>query len=128
MQHDFRLWSSELESGARNLKLGRVHTTKIDDDLIVCSMVAQHGLGQSSQARIRYSALARTLAQVAEIALENNASVHMPTIGCGQAGGKWEIVQELIDSELCRRMVDVKIYTLPGQPDPTQRSSQGLFD
>jgi hypothetical protein len=39
----------------------------------------------------------------------------MPRIGCGQAGGSWFTVSELIDLHLVRRGVAVTVYDLPNQ-------------
>jgi O-acetyl-ADP-ribose deacetylase (regulator of RNase III) len=81
---------------------------------------------------IRYDALAVCLQSVAayafymagfhvmetEVEIEPHeptaASVHMPRIGCGLAGGKWEEVEPIIQRELVVRGVSVTIYDLPG--------------
>jgi hypothetical protein len=47
-----------------------------------------------------------------DIALSQGASVHMPRIGTGYAGGNWSYILELIDEILVRNNVDVTIYTL----------------
>jgi hypothetical protein len=43
-------------------------------------------------------------------AQEVGASVHMPRIGCGLAGGKWEQIEPLIGKTLCEKDVAVTIY------------------
>ena len=53
------------------------------------------------------------------------ASVHMPRIGTGQAGGSWSIIEDLVDNELCAHGVPVTVYDLPNQRLP---NSQGVFD
>ena len=110
IQDDFRDW---VEQDRRNLSLGNVRWAQISDGLDIVHMIAQHGYGQSSGSRIRYGALDRSLEQLANIALERGASVHMPRIGTGQARGSWELIQELIDERLARRGVSVSVYTLP---------------
>ncbi len=110
IQEDFRDW---VEQDRRNLSLGNVRWAQISDDLGIVHMIAQHGYGQSSASRIRYGALDSSLEQLANIALERGASVHMPRIGTGQARGSWELIQELIDEQLARRGVSVSVYTLP---------------
>jgi hypothetical protein len=47
---------------------------------------------------------------VAEKARELNASVHMPRIGCGLAGGKWEKIEPIIQKHLCDGGIDVTVY------------------
>jgi len=43
-------------------------------------------------------------------AIELHASVHMPRIGCGLAGGRWDRIEPLIDTALCQRGVPVTVY------------------
>lgn len=40
------------------------------------------------------------------------ASVHMPRIGCGLAGGKWEVVGKIIEEELVARGIPTTVYDL----------------
>jgi O-acetyl-ADP-ribose deacetylase (regulator of RNase III) len=47
---------------------------------------------------------------VAEKAKELNASVHMPRIGCGLAGGEWSKVEPIIIETLCKNGVEVTVY------------------
>lgn len=110
IQDDFREW---VERDRSNLVLGNVHWARIDDELSIAHMVAQQGYGASDRPRIRYGPLSKTLDQLARIASEKGASVHMPRIGTGQAGGNWELIRELIDGQLVRRGIPVTVYTLP---------------
>lgn len=43
-------------------------------------------------------------------AAELGASVHMPRIGCGLAGGKWSRIEPLIERRLAGRGVPVTVY------------------
>jgi O-acetyl-ADP-ribose deacetylase (regulator of RNase III) len=80
----------------------------------VASMIAQHGLiGRGNPHPIRYDALARALGQVGGFAKERGASVHLPRIGCGLAGGTWNLVEPIVERELCGRGVHVTVYDLP---------------
>ena len=49
---------------------------------------------------IRHEAIAKGLERVADFATANGASVHMPRIGCGLAGGKWEAIEPIIERTL----------------------------
>jgi hypothetical protein len=53
------------------------------------------------------------LKKLAEEAIKQKASVHMPRIGCGEAGGSWWIVSELIEETLLKHGVAVTVYDLP---------------
>lgn len=76
----------------------------------ICNMVAQEGFGPSTEPRIRYPALALCLRHLDDWATELDAEVHMPRIGCGLGGGRWERVMALVE-----RLVSapVFVYDLP---------------
>ena len=123
-QTEFRQWVS-LDQG--NLTLGNVHVSQVSDDISLVHMIAQHGYGESSKPRLRYDALAECLKKVGGIAAEWHASVHMPRIGTGYAGGNWPYILELVDDYLARAGVHVTIYALPGsQPVREVQGSLGL--
>jgi Zn-dependent peptidase ImmA (M78 family)/O-acetyl-ADP-ribose deacetylase (regulator of RNase III) len=108
-------------------KLGKTSTARVTDDILTFQMICQHGYGHSSQPRLKYGALQRCLEILKDTAKQMNASVHMPMIGTGEAGGSWGIVSNLIAEELCSKGVSVTVYQLPGTQ--TRRTVQeGLFD
>ena len=43
-------------------------------------------------------------------ALDLGASVHLPRIGCGLAGGDWGRVEPLLVKHLCAREITVMVY------------------
>lgn len=94
-------------------RLGAVLFSRVDEDTQIASIVAQEGFGPSLFPRIRYSGLVRGLEQVAQRAIEANASIHMPRLGTGAAGGEWDTIQELIESAMVRAGLKVTIYDLP---------------
>lgn len=106
---DFKFWASY----KGNLWLGNSQVKELDEDLSVYSMIAQHGYGDSNIPRIRYSALSKCLERLRVLAQEKEADVHMPRIGTGHAGGKWDIIKEMIDNSLCAYGVQVYVYELP---------------
>jgi len=113
-QAEFRQWAF----GRGNLKLGNFHLAQVRDDLALASLVCQHGFGKATQGpRVRYASLFSALCRIAEIALEWNASVHMPRIGTGEAGGSWNIIEGMIREALISKGVDVTVYDLraPGK-------------
>ncbi len=98
----------------KGLALGQVQFVPAAPGIIVANMVGQHKIAtrhdKASEPPIRYPALEDCLASLAEYALEQNASVHMPRIGCGLAGGRWELIEPLIETHLCRVGISVCIY------------------
>jgi O-acetyl-ADP-ribose deacetylase (regulator of RNase III) len=123
VQEDFAQWAV----GHRpEYSLGNIHFSRINDSLTVAHLVAQHGVGPSPTPRIRYGALESSLQKLADRAAATQASVHMPRIGTGEAGGAWEIVSEIIEDTLCRKNVDVTVYDLP-TPAEKRWASQSIL-
>ncbi len=121
VQKEFRDWAV---LNPDRFSLGNTHTSVVSDDLYVVDMIAQHGYGESVKPRIRYVALRDCLNQLREIAVDKGASIHMPLIGTGYAGGNWSYISELIDEMLVRNGIAVTIYTLP---DNETVESQGAL-
>ena len=108
----YRAWHKDRT--ANDFALGAVQLVKVEEGLWVANLIGQHGLRpQGGKPPIRYEALASGLAKVAELAKKNAASVHMPRIGAGLAGGNWEAIEPLIVRELAERGLDVTVYDLP---------------
>ena len=83
----------------RDLTLGSVTIVQVQDDIWVANMIAQHGTISkplSEGPPIRYAAVRAALANVNDVAYKTQATIHMPRIGCGLAGGKWEEIEKII--------------------------------
>ena len=122
IQEEFRGWVQQDRS---NLHLGNIHYAQIEEDLSIVHMVAQRGYGTSTKPRIRYAALRNALDKLHSVAFEKGASVHMPRIGTGLAGGHWELIRELVDERLVREGIPVFVYSLP---DRLPSHLQGMLD
>lgn len=83
-------------------------------DVIVANCVAQRGISKDFMGNppIRYEALEDCLAQVAEYALKNNASIHGPRLGSDRAGGRWDIIEKILIRTLVKKGIPVTIYDL----------------
>jgi O-acetyl-ADP-ribose deacetylase (regulator of RNase III) len=108
-----KAFTSQVSSDRALLQLGNVITHEVQADLSVASVIAQRGYGVSNRPRIRYGALRDGLLKVAATARNSGASVHMPRIGTGLAGGAWPVVEEIIREALIRARVPVFVYDLP---------------
>jgi O-acetyl-ADP-ribose deacetylase (regulator of RNase III) len=98
-----------------DFRLGAVQVVAVGPDLWVANMIGQHGIRSSGGVPpIRYDALRQCLAKVADEAVAKHATVHVPRIGAGLAGGRWDQVEELLVDELAQRDVAVTVYDLPG--------------
>lgn len=92
-------------------ELGETQAVMVKPGLAVINMVAQAGTRTGSKGPpIRYWALESCLGKVNGYADSFKASVHMPRIGCGLAGGKWDLVEPLIVRKLGN--VPVFVYDL----------------
>ena len=108
-QAEYRAWHAAGREGG--FAPGAVQFVQCEPYIWVANMVAQRGLKRgSSGPPIRYPALAACLAQLAAKATELSASVHMPRIGCGLAGGDWSKVEPLIEANLTAAGVSVTVY------------------
>lgn len=94
-----------------NYVLGIVHYIPVQHDIIVANMIAQHNVRPDLNGLppIRYDALTEALINVNEYCTTNNASLHMPRIGTGLAGGKWNIIEKIIHDKI---HVPVYVYDL----------------
>lgn len=111
-------------------KLGNVSLIQVDSEIFVFQMIAQDGIKSSpSTTLLKYDALRNCLQKLANIALEMNATVHMPLIGAGQARGNWALIEGIIEEEVVLKGVDVTVYLLPGHKiNPEKPKTLTLFD
>jgi O-acetyl-ADP-ribose deacetylase (regulator of RNase III) len=94
----YRKWFRSQE----NFALGEAQFVPVAEDTWVANMIGQRAIKKDALGRppVRYEAIATALEKVARFALEKKASVHMPRIGCGLAGGVWEQMEPLIVQQL----------------------------
>lgn len=91
--------------------LGEVQFIQVEDEITVCNMIAQNGVrSRTNHKPLVFTSLNYTLTKLGEYAREIGASVHMPRIGCGLAGAKWEEVCPLVEEALFD--LDVYVYDL----------------
>jgi O-acetyl-ADP-ribose deacetylase (regulator of RNase III) len=106
----YRRWAA----GAERLPftLGNVQFVKVEAGLCVANIIGQSGIAHEGQsiAPIRYAAIRQGLAYVRDLAVTYNASIHMPRMGAGLAGGQWERIAEIIEAELCNYGLHVTVY------------------
>jgi O-acetyl-ADP-ribose deacetylase (regulator of RNase III) len=93
--------------------LGAIQLVQVNPYVWVANMVAQRGMKTGSNGPpIRYEAVRACLRKLAAEAMRSGASVHMPRIGCGLAGGRWEEIEPIILDELTSHGVEVTVYDL----------------
>ncbi|WP_327667597.1 macro domain-containing protein [Streptomyces sp. NBC_00485] len=91
--------------------LGAAQFVRVEPYMWAANMVGQRGIRTGSKGvPVRYEAIDAALGRLAQKTTELGASVHMPRIGCGLAGGAWARVEPLITERLVRRGISVTVY------------------
>jgi O-acetyl-ADP-ribose deacetylase (regulator of RNase III) len=108
-EESFRDW---YRNRAQNdFALGSIQIVQVGSFLHIANMIGQHGIVHTSSGPpIRYEALRSCLEKLQVAARELRASVHMPRIGAGLAGGNWDLVESIILETLIAGGVTVYVY------------------
>jgi O-acetyl-ADP-ribose deacetylase (regulator of RNase III) len=95
----------------KEYKLGNVQIVPVEDNILVANMIAQRNIYPDTNGcpPIRYSAVRVALTAVNDLACKIGATLHMPRIGCGLAGGYWSDIEQIIKEVIS---VDVYVYDL----------------
>ncbi|MFF7790530.1 Appr-1-p processing protein [Streptomyces sp. NPDC007991] len=105
----YRAWHRD--RAGNDFGLGAVQFMQVERHVWVANMIGQRGTKTGSKGvPVRYEAIDTALAALAARAGELGATVHMPRIGCGLAGGKWSRIEPLIEERLIRRGIPVTVY------------------
>jgi O-acetyl-ADP-ribose deacetylase (regulator of RNase III) len=108
-EEDYRAWHRDRADN--DFVLGSVRFVQVEPTVWVANMIGQHGMTAGSQGPpIRYGAVEECLKKVADKAKELEASVHMPRIGCGLAGGTWQEIEPIIVRTLADKDVSAMVY------------------
>jgi O-acetyl-ADP-ribose deacetylase (regulator of RNase III) len=108
----FRAWHRG--EGATPFALGQVQFVAVGAQLWIANLIGQRDIrSRGGVPPVRYEAIREGLGRIADFAKENEATVHMPRIGAGLAGGSWEEISSIIEAELVEKGVTVTVYDLP---------------
>lgn len=108
----YRRWYAERDSN--DFALGAVQFVPVTDEITVCNLVGQRDIrSRGGLPPVRYDAIESGLGKVAAEAVPAGSTVHMPRIGCGLAGGRWEQIEALIQETLVPCGIDVTVYDFP---------------
>ncbi|WP_343632138.1 macro domain-containing protein [Fluviicola sp.] len=107
-ENQFREWFKSQD----NFELGEVRFVQVESDLWVANVIGQHKIHKDEHGNppIRYGAIRQGLTKTAAFAEEIDASVHMPRIGCGLAGGTWDQIEPIIEETLITKQIEVTVY------------------
>ena len=105
---EYRKWIE-----TKTATLGEIQLIPVEDEIVIVNMIAQNGfVNFLNPVAVRYESLKECLNKLAYRIKANDVSVHMPRIGCGIAGGKWELIEPIIKETLCKNDIQVYIYDL----------------
>ncbi|ARP73258.1 Appr-1-p processing protein [Streptomyces pluripotens] len=105
----YRAWHRD--RAHNDFALGAVQLVQVGPHLWVANMIGQHGLRTGSGGvPVRYEAIDTALGRLAGHVHGLGASVHMPRIGCGLAGGIRSRVEPLLTERLVKRHIAVTVY------------------
>lgn len=115
VERSYRRWYQEQDNHEEwpPFRLGEIVFVKVTPDITIANMIAQHGIMPKDDGTppIRYGALEGCLIDVAQWARDwDHASVHMPRIGCGLAGGKWSEIEPIIQRRLIDQGIETYVY------------------
>ncbi|MER5913342.1 macro domain-containing protein [Streptomyces sp. NPDC001982] len=106
---EYRAWHRDRAAG--DFGLGAVQLVQVERYVWVANMIGQRGIRTGSKGvPVRYDAIDTALGRLSDEVIELGATVHMPRIGCGLAGGKWSRVEPLITERLVQRGIAVTVY------------------
>lgn len=107
---EYRAW----HASGDDFELGAVQLVQVEERLWVANLIGQRGLKRrGGTPPARYDAIRAGMARVREHASHLGATVHMPRIGCGLAGGRWEEIEPILLEELDAHGVSATVYDLP---------------
>lgn len=111
-EESYRRWY--LFGDQEGFELGAIRLVRVSADTWVANMIAQHDVRTiRGRPPIRYSALQLCLTKLRAEASHKSASVHMPRMGAGLAGGNWSTIEMIVQRTLTEFMIPVTVYTLP---------------
>jgi O-acetyl-ADP-ribose deacetylase (regulator of RNase III) len=104
----YREWS---KSGS-GFELGEVQFVQVDPAIWVANLIGQRDTkrGTDGTPPVRYEAIRKGMNKVSELAKQINASVHMPRIGCGLAGGTWDKIEPILIDKLRSADIETVVY------------------
>lgn len=92
-------------------KLGDIQVIDVGRDIIVINCATQHNYGYDGRRLYAdYEAIEQCLIKVKEFCIRNNMTLGIPRIGCGLAGGDWQVVEDILLKVF--NNYDVTVYIL----------------
>lgn len=111
-ESEYRSWHERVSDPP--FELGQVQFVEVEPQLWIANLIGQRDVrSRDAVPPVRYEAIRTGMERIAKFAMDREASVHMPRIGCGLAGGEWSKVEAIIEQTLCVQDIAVTVYDLP---------------
>jgi O-acetyl-ADP-ribose deacetylase (regulator of RNase III) len=123
-ERQYRAWYASRKSN--DFALGATQFVPVAQNLYVANIIGQHGYRtEGGLPPVRYEAIRQGLQAIANYSktLGVDTTVHMPRIGCGFAGGDWEVVSAIITETLGAANIPVTVYDLTAPPASPRAAS-----
>lgn len=102
-----------VDQASNDFALGACQLVQVEPDIWVANLIGQRDIVAGPDGPpVRYDAIEQALGRVALEAIAMDASVHMPRIGSGLAGGTWSVIETIVERTLSHRGVSVTVYDL----------------
>lgn len=110
-----RWFEHRTSPAGEEFRLGAMQLVMVEPSLWVANLIGQRDvIAGPAGPPVRYEAIEDALTSMATAAVERQASIHMPRIGSGLAGGDWEIIETIVERTLLGEGLSVTVYDLPG--------------
>lgn len=108
----YRRWYRERD--ANDFRLGAIQLIQVEADIWVANIIGQRDVRRGPDGPpVRYEAIEEGLSTLADEAYAMGASIHMPRIGSGLAGGSWHVIESIVQRTLGDAGIPVVVYDLP---------------
>jgi O-acetyl-ADP-ribose deacetylase (regulator of RNase III) len=108
----YRLYAKSFKG--EPMEMGAVQLVQVEDCLWVANVIGQTKASTSRDGRyvppIRECMVRIGLHRIYKKAMKLQATIHMPRIGTGLAGGNWDDIEPIIDEELADLGISVTVY------------------
>lgn len=100
-------------------KVGNVQFIVVGPNLVVANMVGQNGLkfNEFGVPAVNYAAIEITMDKVCKMADSMGVDVHIPRIGCGLAGGDWELMEFILNRIVREYKCHIYVYDFDENDD-----------
>lgn len=104
-----------IENTPKENRLGSVSFAKVNDNIIVANIIGQYyTYPKDGKIPLDYEALEKGFKFIINIFKMHKMplTIHMPKIGCGLAGGDWNVVEKIIKNTFIKEEIEVYVYLL----------------